>query len=181
MTLRLYIISWSFFWWEVLLMWLVSRCYLCHTWIQLMFMAPRIISFVVSRADDSNRRDIESFLPLLFPQTYISTKQIFCFGKWHVLIVHDTWHGESIHNLNGDDAPYENKRRHYFLPHCEVIVHLNGDINLKNAWDADGVDKMKRGGLSPCLHKGLISVTHHSGYSSSVNKWSSSGMYISNV
>jgi hypothetical protein len=85
----------------------------------------------VSRADDSYSRDIESFLPLLFPQTFISTKQIFCFGKGHVLIIHDTWNGEAIRNLNGDDAPYENTRRHCVLPHCEVIVHLNWDINLK--------------------------------------------------
>ena len=134
MTLWLYIIYWSFFWCEVLLMWLVSRCYLCHTWIQLVFMAPRLISFVVSRADDSYRRDIESSMPLLFPQTDSSTKQIFWFGKWHVLILLDTWYGGAIRNLNGDDAPYENKRWHCFLTHCEVIVHLNWDINLKNAW-----------------------------------------------
>ena len=35
------------------------------------------------------------------------------------------------------------------------------------------------GELLPSLHKGCISVTHHSGYSSSINKWSSSGISIS--
>ena len=66
------------------------------------------------------------FHKLIFPQSRFSG-----FEKRHVLILLDTWYGGAIRNLNGDDAPYENKRRHCFLPHYEVVVHLNWDINLK--------------------------------------------------